>query len=113
LTLARKVVSSVDFPLGDVCDTIADTIVQFIIINGPDDIKTVISTSLRHNQLPTRFVNSSDQALRFSLARNIDIERTFDHLKKNRKMQMHWLLYLREKLDATIDDFNDKHLESA
>jgi hypothetical protein len=95
----------------EVFDTIADSITKFFLITGPDDIKTTISTSLRHNQLPNRFLAAFDDAIVHSLARHIDVEEFITEIKSGRTGKTHWALFLREKLTNCVETFNTKSLD--
>ena len=103
-----KVYSYID----DVSRTFGSKISAFVIANNPDEIKTTISSSLRHNQLHNRFRMAFDKAIVNSIAYDIDIETTFGKTTTTSSgRRISWLRDLRDKLMLIIDHFNDDFLD--
>lgn len=89
---------------------IAKKISDFVLTDGPDDIKTTISDSLRHGQLPNRFLLAFDRAISHATAAPIDTHSLIRELQSIRGPKVHWLIRLRQELVRTIRLFNEECL---
>jgi signal transduction histidine kinase len=98
------------FYLSNVVAAIADSILKFVVVDGPEDINTTVSDSLRHGQLPNRFLRAFDEAIAYAVAAPLDISAVISELQAVTKPFPHWLLYLRNLLVSEVKSFNEEHL---
>jgi signal transduction histidine kinase len=115
ISLVRRVLlvpelENPEFYLNNVVTAIAELISRFIITDGPEDINTTVSDSLRHGQLPNRFLRAFDEAITHAVAGPLDASALIDELQAATVTHPHWLLYLRNLLAIEIRCFNDEHL---
>ncbi len=115
ITLVRRLLrvpelENPTFYLSNVVTAVAEMISKFVIIDGPEDINTTVSDSLRHGQLPNRFLRAFDEAITHAIAAPLDVSAVISDLQAVTEANLHWLLYLRNLLMAEVRRFNDEHL---
>lgn len=80
-----------------------------VLLNGPSDVKTIISDSLRHGQLPNRFLQAFDKALSLTSPSIGEIS-AFIATLMSAQHPLHWIMALRVDLVAAIRSFNEQCL---
>jgi hypothetical protein len=114
LSLVRKLSSTPDLnnPEGyvqEVANKIAIAMTEHILLTGPDDVRTTISDTLRHGQLPNRFLQAFDKALTLTNPKITNTTKFYDRaeIKTGR---LKWLIDLRMLLKRAIKKFNEENL---
>jgi hypothetical protein len=90
----------------EVVISLSERIAAYILIEGPDNLKTTVSDNLRHGQLPNRFLVAFDRAISFATNALVDPNTLIRELLLTQPASSHWLTSLRTDLISTIKDFN-------
>ncbi|MBY3235277.1 hypothetical protein HFO17_12090 [Rhizobium laguerreae] len=93
----------------DVAELIADDFTRFLLINGPINLRTTISDSLRHGQLPNRFLQAFDKAIATTLSTAVDISNLIN-ANSTSTDKLHWVVSLRSQLKECVLKFNQDFL---
>ncbi|TPM21717.1 hypothetical protein [Mesorhizobium sp. B2-3-5] len=92
-----------------VANQLGTILANHVLLSGPSDVKTIISDSLRHGQLPNRFLQAFDKALSLTSPSISEIS-AFIATLVSAQHPLHWILTLRVELVATIRAFNEQCL---
>lgn len=98
-----------DTYMDNVADVLSSWFTDYVLISGPDDVKTTVSDSLRHGQLPNRFLQAFDKALTLTVPSITDTTRFWTDLE-NAPGSLGWLLTMRQSLVVAIKQFNETSL---
>jgi hypothetical protein len=96
--------------LSAVASALAERIVDIVVVEGPDNIKTTISDSLRHGKLRNRFLLTFDRAISLASTMPLDTTALIADLGLTTTKDGSWLASLRSDLIGLIRDFNAQSL---
>lgn len=82
---------------------------DYILISGPDDVRTIVSDSLRHGQVPNRFLLSFDNAIKLAVPSIGDVPAFLKQIE-DIEHDKHQLWILRTELVSLIKSFNEQNL---
>ena len=85
-----------------VAKELAERMTTLFLVEGPDNLKTTISDTLRHGQLLNRFMIAFDRAISHAAATSLDVSALIAELSA----RGNWLIDLRTDLVARIHAFN-------
>lgn len=93
----------------DVSDLISEEFTRFLLINGPINLRTTISDSLRHGQLPNRFLQAFDKAIATTSSTAVDISGLIS-ANSSPSDKLNWMVNLRSQLKDCVLKFNQDYL---
>lgn len=93
----------------DVADFISDNLTNHFLISGPSNLRTIVSDSLRHGQLPNRFLQAFDKAIRLTQPSVSDVGRFLTNGESTEQLGSE-LPALRADIKNEILSFNREYL---